>query len=387
MYSVQKLVTIKLMSGNYKQNQHSLIVKFHELQRELRRDPTPREFCESIVGGRRHVWTVFKNWEELVAAAGAPPVSSVPPLEAIDHQLPSLLQMEKDFAWSEKTKKMFNKICSKKEQIQGFFRHTLDLKEMFERAGNPASLRMVGQGDTHVKFKDAAAVKCYIKFLQWYQPDVHLIFGDFADCEGISHWPSDSLEPRRLIPELVEARTLLKELVAATPKATTRIFLEGNHEDWINQAFARMPEFFDGIDQYLGIDLSVKTLLNLDHFQYQLFPVNHLVQIGNAHFTHGIYTAQHHAKKHLEVYKCNIYYGHLHDDQVFNATSIYGNLEAACVGCLCRLDAKFLKGKPNNWRHLIPVWEFFPDGRYVRYFIPITEGKCSFVGQIFDGNI
>lgn len=286
----------------------------------------------------------------------------------------------------EKLIKKYQGICSRVSQLQSFKIHHLDLKALFERAGNPKSIKISGMPDTHVKFMDKVAVKSYIEFLKWYQPDVHLIFGDFVDCEGISHWETDDLQPRRLVPEMFQARALLERLTEATPECSTRIYLTGNHEDWIRQGMGRMPELFDGLDK-LDLDITMDKLLDLPRFGYVSFPVNDLVQIGNAHFTHGLYTTSAHAKKHMSVLKCNIYYGHTHDHQVWNETSIYGDMEAASMGCLARMDAKFLRGKPNNWKHGHGVWEVFPDGTYTHYFVPIIRGRTSFAGKVFDGNI
>lgn len=279
----------------------------------------------------------------------------------------------------------YQSLCAKKEQIQGFFRHEIDLDELFKRAGNPKVLKLSAQPDTHVKFRDHAAVNCYLKFLEYYQPDVHLILGDFADCEGLSHWPSSDMEPRRIVPEMKEARALLGEIVKATPKCSTRIMTQGNHEAWIDQALGKMPELFDGLAD-LGLDITVEKLLGLQTFGYEMFPLNHLVKIGHAHFTHGIYTGGNHSKKHLDVFKANLFFGHMHDTQSHNQTSVQGPMDAQSLGCLCRLDAKFLRGRPNNWSHAHGIFEFFPDGTFT-YMVPkIINGRMSFNGQVFDGN-
>jgi len=279
----------------------------------------------------------------------------------------------------------YRKICSRKEQIQGFFRHVLDLDDLFDRAGNPEILRLVAQPDTHVKFMFEPAVNAFLKFCQWYEPNIHMIMGDFADCEGIAHWEPHNLAPRRIVPEMKIARALLRKTVEHTPTCSTRIYLEGNHEYWIQLAMTRMPEFFDEIEE-LGIEINLKTLLALEKFGYEMFPLNHLVKIGRAHFTHGIFTQQHHAKKHLDVFKGNIYYGHLHDKQSHNQTSLDGDMEAASLGCLCRLDAQFLKGKPNNWSHNFGIFEFFRDGQYTFLRPDIRNGRLAIMGKIFDGN-
>lgn len=335
-----------------------LIALIRERAFKLGRVPTPDE-CHDI---RFTCRNLFGTYTDLIKATGLAAEFSTTQLE-----------------------KKYQKLCSRREQIQGFFRHTLDLKELFDRAGNPPSLKCVAQPDTHVKFIDPVAFSCFLKFLLWYNPHLHLILGDFADCEGLSHWEPGDMQPRRIVPEMKLARKLLEKIVAVTPKCSTRIFLEGNHENWIEQALQRMPELFEHLED-LGIEVSVRSLLNLERYGYQFFPLNHLVQIGEAHFTHGIYTSTHHAKKHLDTFKCNIYYGHLHDTQESNATSIYGPIEAVSLGCLCRLDAKFLKGKPNNWVHSFGVFEFFPDGNYTFFKPKIINGRMSFCGEVFTGD-
>ena len=281
--------------------------------------------------------------------------------------------------------KKFKSICSRKEQIQGFFRHVLDLDELFRRAGNPPTLKVLAQPDTHAKFVHRPSFDAFVKYMKWYQPHVHIIMGDFADCEGLAHWEQSTLEPRRIVPEMKIARALLKELVDAQDPNCVKIFLEGNHEYWIQMALTRMPELFDGLED-LGIEISVKTLLALDKFGFELFPLNHLIKIGKAHFTHGLFTGQNHAKKHLDTLKGNVYYGHLHDTQSHNQTSLDGHMEAASLACLCRLDAQFLKGRPNNWVNGFGQFEFFPDGNYTFVRPTMFEGRFSMCGIVFDGN-
>ena len=133
----------------------------------------------------------------------------------------------------------------------------------------------------------------------------------------------------------------------------------------------------------MAIEISIKSLLGLPKFGYDLFPLNEIVQIGKAHFTHGLYIATHHAKSHLDKLKVNIFYGHLHDTQETNQTSMDGNIEASSLGCLARLDAKFLKGKPNNWVHAHGVFEFFPDGSFNWYKVKILNGRSTFNGRVF----
>lgn len=273
------------------------------------------------------------------------------------------------------------------QKLESFFVHEIDLKSIFKKAGNPEVIRCLAQPDTHVAYMDKQAVGVFLEFAKFYKPHVHIIMGDFLDAEGISHWPNDSMKPRRFIPEVIQARKLLELTVKLTKDCNTRLFLTGNHCDWLRQSMAaQLPELFDGLEQ-LGMQPTIESLLNLKALGYQIFPLNHFVRIGKANFTHGIYTTDNHPKKHLDVIKQNIYYGHLHDVKSYNSSTMDGPIEAASLGCLCRLDAKFLKGKPNNWVHAFGIFEFFPDGNYTFLCPKIIKGKMSYAGKTFTGSV
>lgn len=344
---------------------HRIISELRQLSISLGRVPTVAEFQQVANCPNKTLRHYFGSFDELIKAAD--------------------VSFDKPHVNYENLTKRYNSLCSRMEKIQGFFVHTLDLEDLFRRAGNPEVLKLQAWPDVHVKFRDVAAVNCATKFLSYYNPHIHLFWGDFADCEGLSHWEPKDLAPRRIVPEMKESRALLQQIVDASPQTVARIFCEGNHERWITEAFARFPQLFDGLDE-LGIDVSVRSLLGLDKFGYELYPLNHLVRIGKAHFTHGMYCGTHHAKKHLDVLKCNVFYGHLHDTQEANQTSIYGPIEAASGGTLARLDAKFLRGLPNNWVHSVSNFEFFRDGSFNRYKILIKDGKTAYNGIVFDGN-
>lgn len=269
------------------------------------------------------------------------------------------------------------------KSLESFKIHELDLKDMFRRAKYPKTIKMIAMPDTHVVHRDHQAIAAFLEFLPWYKPHAFTIMGDFLDCEAITHWPSDELRHRDFVSEIIEARELLAEIVKRTPNCNDRLYLTGNHEDWIRQALGlKLPEFFTGLDK-LGLVPDLKALLDLDSFDFKLLPLNDLVKIGKAHFTHGYYTSSNHPKTHLDRVKSNIYYGHLHDEFSTHQSGVNGTIEAASLGCLCRLDAKFTKGKPTNWVHGFGVFEFFPDGTYTRIQVRISNGKFSFAGRVF----
>jgi len=273
----------------------------------------------------------------------------------------------------------------KKRQIESFKVHELDLDELFEKHGNPEILRITAQPDTHMKHRDDRAVGAMLSFLDHFRPHLHIIGGDFLDAEGISHWPSNDLKPKSFIPEVMEARKALDALKSKLCASGDLLYIEGNHEDWIRQAMvAKMPEFFFGLDE-LGLMPDLSSLLDLPARGIPLIPVNEILKIGKLHFTHGLFTGPSAAKKHLNLIKGNIYYFHTHDVLTHHEPTMNGQIEAASLGCLCRLDAPFLKGRPNNWVHAFGVFEVRRDGAFSFYCPKIFNGQFSFGGKVFKG--
>lgn len=332
--------------------QNDLIQKVKALAVDLGRTPTRDEFAK--LHGKRYE-AVFRTYAMLLQAAG--------------------LDKSKD-----KPTKNFK---FQKKHIESWKFTELDIESLFSQAGNPEVLKILAQPDTHMKNADLHALAAYLEFAQWYQPHLAIIGGDLMDAEGISHWPSNSLEPKQFIPEVIQTRMYLDELRQSVGKNCKIIYIEGNHEDWIKQAMvAKMPEFFNGL-QELGLMPNLSALLDLEKRDITLIPVNELLKIGKAFFTHGLFSGGNHPKKHLDTVKANIYYFHTHDVLTHHAPSVGGYIEAASLGCLCKLDAPFLRGKPNNWVHAFGIFEFQRNGNYSFYCPKIFNGVFSFAGKNF----
>ena len=273
-------------------------------------------------------------------------------------------------------------------KLESFVRHDADIKQMFRRAGlkRGGIFKLVVQPDTHVPYHDRSALSAFNKFLDWYKPHGLINIGDFWEAESVSHWPARGPAPRRLAPEILSCRKELDETEAAAGKQCRfKRFFIGNHEAWLDQYLvAKIPEALDGLEE-LGVNLSVKKLLQLKERGYKTIPENEALRIGEAHFIHGYYTNKYHAQKHLDVWRCNIYYGHTHDVQSATNVSIYGLHQAQSLGCLRDLNARFLKGKPNNWAHAFGIFEFRYDGAYTVTVPIMIEGRFSYAGVLFDG--
>lgn len=274
-------------------------------------------------------------------------------------------------------------------RLENFTAHETSMHAVFSAAKLKPDdvLRVVVQPDTHVPEHDPIAINAFLKFLSFYKPHGFINLGDFMEMGSVSHWDPKDAKPRRLVPEVKAAKELLRRIDRALgPQCVYKRFLMGNHEDWLDQYLVgRMPEVYDGLDD-IGVDMRVQGLLGLKDLGYRVIPINEVLRLGELHYIHGYYTNIHHAKKHLEVFGCNLMYGHLHDVQSHSAVSIKGVREAMSIGCLRLLNAPFMKGRPNNWSHAFGVIEYRYDGSYTRYVPLLVDGKFSFNGKVFDGH-
>jgi len=268
------------------------------------------------------------------------------------------------------------------KKLESFTVHGVELAKLFKEAklSKDEVFRVVVQPDTHVPNEDKEAVSVFCNFLKSYKPHGLINLGDFMEMGSVSHWGTNG---NKFTDEAKQARAVLKNIGdAAGSQCIFKRYLIGNHEDWLNQYFAeKTPELGDL--EELGTSLKFESLLGLKDLGYRTIPLNEILQVGTAHFIHGYYTGRTHAKTHLDVFGVNIYYGHLHDVQSYSGVSVKGMHEAMSLGCLCKLNANFLKGKPNNWSHAFGIYEFRIDGSYTRYVPIIIDGQFSFNGKIF----
>lgn len=275
----------------------------------------------------------------------------------------------------------------KTPKLETFTTHELDIRKAFKELGLKKTdvLRCVVQPDTHVPEEDKKAISVFCNFLKDYKPHALINLGDFMEMGSVTHWENTAdSKPRRLVPEAKKGRALLERIgKAAGPQCVIKRFIMGNHEDWLNQYLnSKIPEVMEELSD-LGIELSIQNLLNLKELGYRVIPLNEILKIGRAHFIHGYYTGTHHASKHLSVFGCNLYYGHLHDVQCHSGVSVKGVHEAMSLGCLRTMNAPFLKGKPNNWQHAFMIIEFRHDGSYTRYVPIIVDGSFSYNGKVY----
>jgi metallophosphoesterase superfamily enzyme len=85
--------------------------------------------------------------------------------------------------------------------------------------------------DVHIPFHNREVLELAVKYGEFYQPDIIILNGDFADHYSQSHWQKD---PRkRNFPKEVETVKIALEWLRALFPNAMIYWKEGNHEERI----------------------------------------------------------------------------------------------------------------------------------------------------------
>lgn len=243
--------------------------------------------------------------------------------------------------------------------------------------------------DTQIPFHDGPAMRAVEAYLADERWDEWLQVGDFMDFDQISKFNKNAprkLEGRTIEDDYKVANALLDRHQALVrknnPKAKFTL-LEGNHD-------LRIEKLIDEQPQLKGT-LEVETNLRLKQRGIKwvkCYSKGELYKLGKAYFHHGLYTSQSHAKKMVDNFGTNIFYGHTHDIQSHSKVQWGKNktLVGQSLGCLCRYDLDYIKDNPSNWQHSVTTFYFLPDGYFSYYVSRIFNGR--FVapnGKVYTG--
>lgn len=232
--------------------------------------------------------------------------------------------------------------------------------------------------DIHVPYHDKrtlAAVEAYMADYRW---NYWIQLGDFMDFDQISHWNKGlpgNVVNKTVAKDYREANAVLDRQQAILHRRNPEVkmsLLSGNHEGRVTKYLAEHPELKGTIEVPISLRLKERGIRWIDFWDK-----GEVLKIGNAHFIHGVYTGNNHAKRHVENFGVNVYYGHTHDVMSWPKV-LRGNdktIEAHSLGCLSRYDLPYLNGRPTNWQQCFGVFHFFDDGFYNMYAVRIFKHR------------
>ena len=255
----------------------------------------------------------------------------------------------------------------------------MDLEEIISQEVPEIEMdTVVWMSDQHVPYHDKKTHRACLKLLNYLQPDVLVIGGDFVDFYSVSQYDKDPRRAHKLQPELNKAKEMLGEIREVAPD-TRIVYLEGNHETRLVRYLKKHPELWglDALKMEELLDLGSTDIEYKEHFMYHQFL-----------FKHGDYVNKYAANKEMEVEGVSGMNGHTHRNQVMTKNTRGGDTAWYNIGHLS--DEKFadyITGIPN-WQQGLAVI-YFKKGRGKRRFqvhmVPITKSKFIFDGREFDG--
>lgn len=112
--------------------------------------------------------------------------------------------------------------------------------------------------DTHCGSEDKRAVGLALKVMEKLEPTGVVLLGDFLDFHGIARFDLDRAQKSALLQTEVDiGKSVLRSIRDASPLATSRRFIEGNHE-------ARLTKWVWGNPAFRGMEaLSIPSLLSM----------------------------------------------------------------------------------------------------------------------------
>lgn len=236
--------------------------------------------------------------------------------------------------------------------------------------------------DTHIPEHDRQAIDAVEQYAADERWDGWVHLGDLIDNEAISDFSRDYPRKRMSAPTVREQFDAGNDwldkhlsIVGANNPDLKKVLIEGNHEYRTERYADRNPELAGIVNVEEGLRLKDR---GIEYVRF--WSKGDLYKIGKLYLGHGVYTVQNHAAKHVREYGCNLLYGHCHDIQAHYIRRRGSNhpLMAQSVGCLCKYDQLYMRGRPMNWMLAFAVVMAFPDGSFQHQVVPIINGR--FVG-------
>lgn len=248
--------------------------------------------------------------------------------------------------------------------------------------------RVVVLSDMQIPYQDERSLNVVERYIEDHRWDELIWIGDFMDFDYLSRFNKDSprkLEGKRMKNDYAYAGMIMdRQIAAATKKNPNCKFtlLEGNHEFRVEDTIDKFPMLEGWVEVPTGLRLAERGVRWVKSWSK-----GKIYKIGKANFVHGLYVNQYHAKKMVDTFGANIFYGHKHD--VMCISKILKGKDKTVVGqslgCLCEYEQSYMKGRPSDWQQAFGIFYFKPNGDFT-YYVPRIF-KNSFIspeGELYD---
>ncbi len=246
--------------------------------------------------------------------------------------------------------------------------------------------------DLHITYKgspeggvDEKALKVLFKSIPIIKPDEVILIGDVGEWESVSRFryvnkkrPPLEYQLPLIDKEAKAVNKFLDDLQGTLAKCGTTLrtitIVEGNHEVWLRNFCNEYPYLKD---QYLP-----ENLLQTKPREIKYIPYGEYIRRGKLWLYHGgHYSGVNHTRAHALNLGASVMYGHVHDYQIHKVQHLDGVHGAWSIGCLCKMNKPFLKGRPTNWSHNFAVVHVEGGGDFSVDVIDILNGRAWVWGE------
>ena len=116
----------------------------------------------------------------------------------------------------------------------------------------------------------------------------------------------------------------------------------------------------------------LKKQLKLEERGIQFIEYNDWLKIsteaGDLMLTHGVYCGANPIKKHVDVARTSVMFGHTHERGVQSFKNVNGTFMGFNNPCLCNLQPNYMEGRPHNWSVGFSTIQITEEAFYVNQF-------------------
>lgn len=234
----------------------------------------------------------------------------------------------------------------------------------------------------HIPFENKQLINSLIKFINDYEDNIkgfHLI-GDFIDMRSLAFQEKGNVPIFGLTLgyEYKKANEALDLFDSKLPKNIDKSYIWGNHED----RYSRLKGSTDA-NQYMDALPSPTQALKLKERGYEVKEnwKEDYIQLGKIQLIHGIFCSATPARKHLNVMKTSVMFGHSHRIDTYYETD-NGSFN---IGCLADIDSngfKYLSRVERlNWKNGFGLIHLDSDGNFQADVIHCLNGSFFYGGK------
>lgn len=232
---------------------------------------------------------------------------------------------------------------------------------LFKMPENGETVSILVLSDLHSEHCDMAALEATLKFFEKTPKSQRRIFllGDILSMDAFMS-KSDSFKHAKkykdidgyFLPEAEKEFAwwygFIKMILTYVdlPEHVTKFC--GNHLQRLER-----PDFINFIPYGYKHNFNIEKQLKIKEYGINYIRYNDWLRVETKEkdlmFTHGVYCGANPIKKHVDVAKCAVMFGHTHEMGLTSFKTVTGTLIGYNNPCMCNIRPKYLEGIPHNW--------------------------------------